>query len=71
MPGSSHCILYQETLDQRPTIVSARRADRKHPVRSANEQRRFIRNMPEDSLTIDQPVQHYASPEVRTARSRR
>src|SRR5215213_7830713 len=68
MPGASHCILYQETLDQRSTIVSARRADRKQPVSSANEQRRFARNMPEQHLTIGHPVQQYALSKVRTAR---
>ena len=71
MPGAAHGIVNQETFDQRPTIVSARRADRKQPVSPANEQRRFVRNMPEQHLAIDQPVQQYALPEVRTARSRR
>ena len=68
MPGASHCILYQETLDQRPAIVSARRADRKQSFSPANEQRRFARNMPEQHLAIGHPVQQYALSEVRTVR---
>ena len=68
MPGAAHGIVNQETLDQRPAIVSARRADRKQPFNPANEQRRFARNMPEQHLAIGQPVQQHALSEVRTVR---
>ncbi|HEY7577999.1 MAG TPA: hypothetical protein VH855_10420 [Acetobacteraceae bacterium] len=71
MPGAAHGIANQETLYQRPTVVSARRTDRKQRVSPANEQRWFARNMSEQHFAIDQPVQQHALPEVRPARFRR
>jgi hypothetical protein len=51
--------------------VSARCADRRQPLSSTNEQRRFVRNMPEQHLAISQPIQSNALPEIRTTRFRR
>jgi hypothetical protein len=68
MPGAAHGIADQETLDQRPAVVSARRADRKQTSSPANEQRRLAGNVPAQHLAIGQLVQQYTLSEVRTVR---
>ena len=67
MPGAAHGIVNQETLDQRPAIVSARRADCKQPFNPANEQRRLARNM---RVALPNEPEHAMTPDPRPADER-
>jgi hypothetical protein len=65
MPGTADGLASNETLRQRPAVVSARRSNRQYVAAAPHKQNGFVSDMPEQHLAIHEPLERHPLAEVR------